>query len=94
MRRHCEHIHTTTALWYDTRTERHETVHASLFQPIQTTKCFSLQKFGSIRGDDVPFILGFPLLGTSQFLAKNFSDDDIQLCKQIIRYISNFARKG
>ncbi|KAK7590550.1 hypothetical protein V9T40_002163 [Parthenolecanium corni] len=52
------------------------------------------QKFESIRGDDVPFVLGFPLLGSSQFFSKNFSASDVHLCKQFIRYISNFARKG
>ncbi|CAH1368932.1 neuroligin-1 [Tenebrio molitor] len=49
---------------------------------------------GSVRGEDLPYILGLPLIGGGSFFPHNYSHSDVTVSKTLIHYISNFARKG
>ncbi|KAI5736779.1 hypothetical protein M8J76_006998 [Diaphorina citri] len=52
------------------------------------------QRTGSVRGEDVPYVLGLPLVDGGPFFPHNYSDQDAAISKQLIHYIANFARKG
>ncbi|KAG8224186.1 hypothetical protein J437_LFUL002308 [Ladona fulva] len=49
---------------------------------------------GSVRGEDVPFVLGLPLVGGQPFFPHNYTRRDRMLSRLIIHYIGNFARTG
>ncbi|XP_030768138.1 neuroligin-4, X-linked-like, partial [Sitophilus oryzae] len=49
---------------------------------------------GSVRGEDLPYILGLPLIGGGPFFPHNYSHSDIVVSKTLIQYISNFITKG
>ncbi|KAJ8915609.1 hypothetical protein NQ315_003393, partial [Exocentrus adspersus] len=49
---------------------------------------------GSVRGEDLPFVLGLPLIGGGPFFPHNYSHSDATISKTLIHYISNFVRKG
>lgn len=57
---------------------------------------FSLfsQRTGSVHGEDLPYILGLPLIGGGPFFPHNYSHNDATISKSLIQYISNFVRKG
>ncbi|XP_031345725.1 neuroligin-1 [Photinus pyralis] len=52
------------------------------------------QRAGSVRGEDIPYVLGLPLVGGGPFFPHNYSHADAIVAKVLIHYISNFARKG
>ncbi|CAH0557628.1 unnamed protein product [Brassicogethes aeneus] len=49
---------------------------------------------GSVRGEDLPYVLGLPLIGGGPFFPHNYSHTDAAVSKTLIHYISNFIRKG
>ncbi|CAG9767911.1 unnamed protein product [Ceutorhynchus assimilis] len=49
---------------------------------------------GSVRGEDLPYILGLPLIGGGPFFPHNYSHSDIAVSKNLIQYISNFINTG
>ncbi|KAG5870537.1 hypothetical protein JTB14_011947 [Gonioctena quinquepunctata] len=49
---------------------------------------------GSVRGDEIPYILGLPLIGGGPLSSKNFSHNDVSVSKTLIHYISNFVKNG
>ncbi|XP_049822999.1 neuroligin-1 isoform X2 [Aethina tumida] len=49
---------------------------------------------GSVRGEDLPYVLGLPLIGGGPFFPHNYSHGDAAVSKTLIHYISNFIRKG
>ncbi|CAH1118454.1 unnamed protein product [Phaedon cochleariae] len=49
---------------------------------------------GSVRGDDLPFIFGLPLIGDSSSSNNNYSRGDVLASKTLINYVSNFIRTG
>nr|CAI5832756.1 unnamed protein product [Callosobruchus analis] len=52
------------------------------------------QSSGSVRGEDVPYILGLPIIGGGSFYSHNYSHTDAQISKTMITYLSNFVRRG
>lgn len=50
-----------------------------------------LQRFGSVRGEDVPFCLGLPL---SPLFPYNYTKQDYKISIILVRYLSNFAKSG
>ncbi|XP_065164020.1 neuroligin-1 isoform X1 [Atheta coriaria] len=52
------------------------------------------QRSGSVRGEDIPYILGLPLVNGGTFFPHNYTHSDVQISKMLMHYISNFARKG
>ncbi|XP_017786115.1 PREDICTED: neuroligin-1-like [Nicrophorus vespilloides] len=49
---------------------------------------------GSVRGEDVPYILGLPLVGGGVFFPHNYTHGDISISRTLLHYISNFVRNG
>lgn len=54
----------------------------------------SVQRSGSVRGEDVPYVLGLPLVLGEPFFPHNYSSDDSAVSKKLIHYLSNFVRRG
>nr|XP_018898206.1 PREDICTED: neuroligin-1-like [Bemisia tabaci] len=52
------------------------------------------QRTGSVRGEDVPYILGLPLVGGQPFFPHNYSAKDAAIARQLTTYLANFARNG
>ncbi|KDR15094.1 Neuroligin-1 [Zootermopsis nevadensis] len=52
------------------------------------------QRLGSVRGEDVPYVLGLPLVGGQPFFPHNYTHQDGSVSRLFIRYLANFARKG
>ncbi|XP_060517630.1 neuroligin-1-like isoform X2 [Cylas formicarius] len=48
----------------------------------------------SVRGEDLPYILGLPLIGGGPFFPHNYSHGDVGVSKTLIQYISNFIKSG
>lgn len=53
-----------------------------------------LQRTGSVRGEDIPYVLGLPLVNGGSYFPHNYSHTDEIVSKTLIHYISNFARSG
>ncbi|XP_034231440.1 neuroligin-1 [Thrips palmi] len=52
------------------------------------------QRSGSVRGEDIPYVLGLPLVGGRPFFPHNYSGPDAQVSLMLMRYLANFARSG
>ncbi|CAG9858434.1 unnamed protein product [Phyllotreta striolata] len=49
---------------------------------------------GSVRGEDVPYLLGFPITGAGFYSPYNYTVSDGSISKAMIQYISNFIKTG
>jgi neuroligin len=47
-----------------------------------------------VRGEDVPYVLGLPLVGGQPFFPHNYTHQDGSVSHLFIHYLANFARKG
>ena len=47
-----------------------------------------------MRGEDVPYVLGLPLVGGQPFFPHNYTHQDASVSRLLIHYLANFARKG
>lgn len=54
------------------------------------TRYFFLQRSGSVRGEDVPFVLGLPI----SLFPHNYTKQDIKISRVMVQYVANFARTG
>ncbi|XP_044727128.1 neuroligin-4, Y-linked [Chrysoperla carnea] len=52
------------------------------------------QRTGSVRGEDVPYVLGLPLVGGQPFFPHNYTHADMNVARLLIHYLANFVRKG
>jgi hypothetical protein len=52
---------------------------------------FFVQRYGTVRGEDVPFCLGLPL---TPLFPYNYSQQDIQTSRILIHYLANFIQTG
>lgn len=53
-----------------------------------------MQRLGSVRGEDITYILGLPLVGGMPFFAQNFSRQDMGVAEAVLNFFSNFAKSG
>lgn len=53
-----------------------------------------LQRPGSVRGDELPYVFGLPLVGSGLLFSHNYSHTDAATSKILIEYVSNFIKKG
>lgn len=52
------------------------------------------QRLGSVRGEDLPYIFGLPLvLGMPNF-SQNFSRQDMGVAEAILNFVTNFCKTG
>ncbi|KAJ8868238.1 hypothetical protein PR048_032047 [Dryococelus australis] len=66
----------------------------SLFTSITAIGSQGLARMGSVRGEDVPYVLGLPLVGGQPFFPYNYSRQDGVVSRLFIHYLTNFARTG
>lgn len=50
-----------------------------------------VQRYGTVRGEDVPFSLGLPY---SQLFPYNYSQQDFRTSRMFIHYLTNFIQTG
>ena len=53
-----------------------------------------IQSWGSIHGEELPYVFGMPLVGGTNHLALNYTRAEMLLSEMIITYWTNFARTG
>ncbi|XP_020290884.1 neuroligin-1-like isoform X2 [Pseudomyrmex gracilis] len=54
----------------------------------------SLQRLGSVRGEDVPYIFGLPLVAGGAFFPRNYSRQDQGVAEAVLTFFTNFAKTG
>lgn len=55
---------------------------------------FVLQRTGSVKGEDIPYVLGLPIIGGGPFFPHNYTHGDVSITKNLIQYLSNFVKNG
>lgn len=53
-----------------------------------------LQRLGSVRGEDLTYILGLPLVSGAPFFPQNFTRQDMGVAEAVLNFFSNFAKSG
>ena len=46
------------------------------------------------HGDEVPYVLGIPMIGPTELFPCNFSKNDVMLSAVVMTYWTNFAKTG
>lgn len=69
-------------------------IYISIIQYCTLLIFFCFQRAGSVRGEDVPYVLGLPLVLGEPFFPHNYSSEDSIVSKKLIHYLSNFIRRG
>ncbi|KAH1000629.1 hypothetical protein HUJ04_012933 [Dendroctonus ponderosae] len=52
------------------------------------------QRLGSVRGEDLTYILGLPLVGGLPYFPQNYSKQDMGVSEALLNFVSNFAKSG
>ena len=52
------------------------------------------QRLGSIRGEDIPYIFGLPLVAGGVFFPRNYSRQDQGVAEAVLTFFTNFAKTG
>ncbi|KAL1458242.1 hypothetical protein WDU94_008404 [Cyamophila willieti] len=52
------------------------------------------QRLGSVRGGDLPYILGLPLVQGLPFFPQNYSKQDIAISETMVTFFTNYAKTG
>ncbi|XP_023720974.1 neuroligin-4, X-linked [Cryptotermes secundus] len=60
----------------------------------QTKESDYPQRLGSVRGEDVTYILGMPLVGGQPFFPQNYSRQDMGVAEAVLNFFTNFAKTG
>jgi neuroligin len=58
------------------------------------TELLVVQRLGSVRGEDVTYILGLPLVGGQPFFPQNYSRQDMGVAEAVLNFFTNFAKTG
>lgn len=66
-------------------------LHAHYLPCSIRTDLYVHQRFGSVRGEDVPFFFGLPI---TNILSHNYSRKDVQISRTLLQYVTNFIRQG
>lgn len=53
-----------------------------------------LQRLGSVRGEDIPYIFGLPLVAGGTFFPRNYSRQDQGVAEAVLTFFTNFAKTG
>lgn len=69
--------------------------------PKKQGQCFSewfilvfVQRLGSVRGEDMTYITGLPLVGGAPYFPHNFSRQDMGVSEAVLNFFCNFAKSG
>lgn len=68
-----------------------ETIEIELYQILLIN---FLQRLGSVRGEDLTYILGLPLVSGAPFFPQNFTRQDMGVAEAVLNFFSNFAKSG
>ena len=49
---------------------------------------------GTVHGEELPYVLGAPLVDGFSHFPKNYTKSEVALSEAFIMYISNFAKTG
>jgi len=52
------------------------------------------QTWGSVRGEELAYVFGMPLIGGTNHLANNYTKPEMLLSEMMMTYWTNFARTG
>lgn len=52
------------------------------------------QRLGSVRGEDLPYIFGQPLVMGQPHFAQNFSRQDMGVAEAVLNFVTNFCKTG
>ncbi|XP_053685774.1 neuroligin-4, X-linked-like [Sabethes cyaneus] len=52
------------------------------------------QRLGSVRGEDLPYILGLPLVQGIPWFPQNYSRQDMGVNEAVLNFVSNFCKTG
>ncbi|XP_024084408.1 neuroligin-4, X-linked-like [Cimex lectularius] len=52
------------------------------------------QRMGTVHGEELPYMLGAPLVDGFSHFPKNYTKSEVALSEAVIMYISNFAKTG
>lgn len=52
------------------------------------------QRLGTVRGEDLPYVLGVPFIAQSDLFPFNYTRQDIGVAEAVMNFISNFAKTG
>ncbi|KAL0109105.1 hypothetical protein PUN28_014299 [Cardiocondyla obscurior] len=53
-----------------------------------------VQRLGSVRGEDIPYIFGLPLVAGGAFFSRNYSRQDQGVAEAVLTFFTNFAKTG
>ncbi|XP_012257113.1 neuroligin-4, X-linked-like [Athalia rosae] len=60
----------------------------------QTKDSEYLQRLGSVRGEDIPYVFGLPLVSGGTFFPQNYSRQDQGVAEAVLTFFANFAKTG
>ncbi|KAK2576577.1 hypothetical protein KPH14_005247 [Odynerus spinipes] len=60
----------------------------------QTKDSGHLKRLGSVRGEDIPYIFGLPLVVGGTFFPRNYSRQDQGVAEAVLTFFTNFAKTG
>uniref|UniRef100_A0A182N2U2 COesterase domain-containing protein n=1 Tax=Anopheles dirus TaxID=7168 RepID=A0A182N2U2_9DIPT len=52
------------------------------------------QRLGSVRGEDLPYIFGLPLVQGGPVFAQNYSRQDMGVNEAVLNFVTNFCKTG
>ena len=58
------------------------------------SNCINSQRWGSVHGEELPYVFGMPLVGGTNHLSMNYTRAEMLLSEIVITYWANFARTG
>ncbi|XP_024083239.1 neuroligin-1-like [Cimex lectularius] len=60
----------------------------------QTKESDYPQRLGSVRGEDVNYLLGLPLVGGYPYFPQNYTTQDHKVAESVLNFFTNFAKTG
>ncbi|XP_073986910.1 neuroligin-4, X-linked-like isoform X3 [Rhodnius prolixus] len=60
----------------------------------QTKESDYPQRLGSVRGEDVNYLLGLPLVGGYPYFPQNYTSQDHKVAESVLIFFTNFAKTG
>ncbi|XP_017759226.1 PREDICTED: neuroligin-4, X-linked-like [Eufriesea mexicana] len=72
----------------------HQTKDSGLLQITRMTSRTQGNRLGSVRGEDIPYIFGLPLVAGGSFFPRNYSSQDQGVAEAVLTFFTNFAKTG
>ncbi|XP_006561626.1 neuroligin 5 isoform X1 [Apis mellifera] len=72
----------------------HQTKESGMLQITRNAPRVQENRLGSIRGEDISYIFGLPLVGGGAFFSRNYSRQDQTVAEAVLTFFTNFAKTG